>query len=185
MVADASPLAERLRDSRVGAVVIGPGAVAGDMLAGQVQLAVASGKSLVLDAAAIGAALPALHSAAIARPPAILTPHSGEFDRVFGSGAGSKLERTLAAARQCDAVVIHKGADTIIAAPDGRAVAAWPGSSYLASAGTGDVLAGACGAMLAAGHAPFEAACRAVAWHIAAARRIGAGLIADDLVERQ
>lgn len=181
IVTDALPLAERLRDRRVGAVVLGPGCMSGKALDDQVQLAVASGKALVLDAAAIDAAMPALAAAAMVRPPAILTPHGGEFDRVFGSGGCSKLDRTLAAARNSGCVVIHKGADTIIAAPDGRMAAAWPGSPHLASAGTGDVLAGACGAMLAQGHAPFEAACRAVGWHSAAARRVGRGLIADDL----
>jgi hydroxyethylthiazole kinase-like uncharacterized protein yjeF len=182
VVADALPLAERLRDRRLGAVVLGPGSAPGKALAAQAALAVQSGKPLVLDASAIDAALPLLKDAAMVCPPAILTPHSGEFDRAFGAGAGSKLDRTLAAARASGAVVIHKGADTIIASPDGRAFAAWPGSPHLASAGTGDVLAGACGAMLAQGHAPFEAAARAVWWHINQARRAGAGLIADDLV---
>lgn len=182
IIADAVSLAERLRDRRVGAVVLGPGSAPGAELDERVKLAVASGKSLVLDAAAIDTALPLLADAAMVRPSAILTPHSGEFERAFGSGVGSKFERTLAAARSSDCVIIHKGADTIVAAPDGRAVAAWPGSPYLASAGTGDVLAGACGAFLAQGHPPFDAACRAVAWHIAAARRIGRGLIADDLI---
>ncbi len=80
------------------------------------------------------------------------------------------------------AVVIYKGADTIIAAPDGRVAAAWPGSPWLATAGTGDVLAGACGAMLARGGDTFDAAVAAVGWHIAQAARIGPGLVADDLV---
>lgn len=185
VVTDAMPLADRLRDRRVGAVVLGPGTALGPVLDEQVRLAVAAGKPLVLDAAAIDAALPELGAAAMLVPPAILTPHAGEFDRAFGTGGGSKLERTMAAARTSGAVIIHKGADTIIAAPDGRAVAAWPGSAHLASAGTGDVLAGACGAMLAAGHGAFDAACRAVAWQIAAARRAGPGLIADDLVTRR
>jgi hydroxyethylthiazole kinase-like uncharacterized protein yjeF len=183
VVIDELPLAERLRDRRLGAIVLGPGSVASAELTNMAALAVAAGKPVVLDAAAIDAGLPALVESAMVRPPAILTPHSGEFDRVFGTKGGSKLDRTLAAARHSGAVVIHKGADTIIAAPDGRAVAAWPGSPYLASAGTGDVLAGACGAMLAQGFAPFDAACRAVAWHIARAQRVGPGLIADDLVE--
>lgn len=182
VVADAMPLSERLRDRRVGAVVLGPGSVSGAVLDALAAQVVASGKPLVLDAAAVAAALPLLAEAAMVRPAAILTPHGGEFDRAFGPSAGSKIDRTLAAARSSGSVIIHKGADTIIAAPDGRVVAAWPGSPHLASAGTGDVLAGACGAMLAKGLAPFEAACRAVAWHISAARRVGRGLIADDLL---
>lgn len=184
IVADASPRDERLRDRRVGAVVIGPGSVAGPELNAVVAQVVAAGKPLVLDAAAIDAGLPQLKAAGMVRPPAIMTPHGGEFDRVFGTGNDNKIDRTRAAARAAGAVIIHKGADTIIAAPDGRVAAAWPGSPWLASAGTGDVLAGACGAMLAAGHDPFIAACRAVAWHQAAARRVGPGLIADDLVAR-
>ncbi len=130
-------------------------------------------------AAAIAAALPRL-----AETPgnAILTPHEGEFARAFPELYGSKIDRTRAAAARTGAVVIYKGADTVIAAPDGRVVAAWPGSPWLATAGTGDVLAGACGAMLARGGDPFEAAVAAVGWHIARAARIGPGLVADDLV---
>jgi ADP-dependent NAD(P)H-hydrate dehydratase / NAD(P)H-hydrate epimerase len=182
VVNDALPLGQRLRDRRVGAIVLGPGSAAGTELDAQVAAVVVAGKALVLDADAIAAALPLLGAAPMLRPPAILTPHGGEFDRIFGPGGGSKLDRTLAASKATGAVVIHKGADTIIAAPDGRAAAAWPGSPHLASAGTGDVLAGACGAMLAQGLVPFEAACSAVRWHIARAHRTGPGLIADDLV---
>lgn len=182
VVHDTAPLAERLRDRRVGAVVVGPGSVPSRDFEAQVATVIAAGKPLVLDAAAIETGLAPLSAAAMVRPPTILTPHGGEFDRAFGTRGASKLDRTLAAARHSGAVVIHKGADTIIAAPDGRAVAAWPGSPNLASAGTGDVLAGACGAMLAQGFAPFEAACRAVRWHIDRAAQIGPGLIADDLV---
>jgi ADP-dependent NAD(P)H-hydrate dehydratase / NAD(P)H-hydrate epimerase len=182
VVRNALPLAERLRDRRIGAIIVGPGQEEGTALDQLTVQAVAAGKPLVLDAGAIKAALAPLAAAAMVCPPAILTPHSGEFDRAFGSGRGSKIDRTRAAAKKSGAVIIHKGADTIIAAPDGRVAAAWPGSPHLASAGTGDVLAGACGAMLAQGFAPFEAACRAVSWHMDRARSIGSGLIADDLV---
>ena len=182
VVRDTLPLADRLRDRRLGAVVLGPGAADGVALDQLTAQAVAAGKPLVLDAGAIKAGLAPLVASGMVRPPAILTPHSGEFDRAFGGGRGSKIDRTRAAAKKAGAVVIHKGADTMIAAPDGRVAAAWPGSPHLASAGTGDVLAGACGAMLAQGFAPFEAACRAVAWHIDRAKSVGAGLIADDLV---
>lgn len=182
VVQDDQPLAERLRDRRLGAVVLGPGQAEGEELDRLTAEVVAAGRPVVLDAGAIKAGLAPLAAAAMLRPPAILTPHGGEFDRAFGGLRGSKLDRTRAAAKKSGAVVIHKGADTIIAAPDGRVAAAWPGSPHLASAGTGDVLAGACGAMLAQGLAPFEAACRAVRWHSDRARSIGAGLIADDLV---
>ncbi|MBO9697407.1 MAG: NAD(P)H-hydrate dehydratase [Sphingopyxis sp.] len=170
---------ERLDDPRVGAVVIGPGFPAGDDLLFDVEAALDSGKPLVLDAAAIDAALPRLSETP---RKAILTPHEGEFARAFPQLYGSKIDRARAAAARTRAVVVYKGADTIIAAPDGRVAAAWPGSPWLATAGTGDVLAGACGAMLARGGDAFDAAVAAVGWHIAQAARIGPGLVADDLV---
>ncbi|KTE02197.1 bifunctional ADP-dependent (S)-NAD(P)H-hydrate dehydratase/NAD(P)H-hydrate epimerase [Sphingopyxis sp. H038] len=170
---------ERLDDPRVGAVVIGPGFPAGDELLFDVEAALDSGKPLVLDAAAIDAALPRLSETP---RKAILTPHEGEFARAFPQLYGSKIDRAKAAAVRTQAVVIYKGADTIVAAPDGRVAAAWPGSPWLATAGTGDVLAGACGAMLARGGDAFDAAVAAVGWHIAQAARIGPGLVADDLV---
>ncbi|WP_168452663.1 NAD(P)H-hydrate dehydratase [Sphingopyxis microcysteis] len=170
---------ERLSDPRVGAVVIGPGFPAGDELLFDVEAALDSGKPLVLDAAAIAAALPRLCETP---GKAILTPHEGEFARIFPELYGSKIDRAKAAAVRTGAVVVYKGADTVIAAPDGRVAAAWPGSPWLATAGTGDVLAGACGAMLAKGGDAFDAAVAAVGWHIAKAARIGRGLVADDLV---
>lgn len=170
---------ERLNDPRVGAVVIGPGFPASDELVFDVEAALDSGKPLVLDAAAIEAALPRLSET---RCKAILTPHEGEFARAFPQLYGSKIDRAKAAAVRTQAVVVYKGADTIIAAPDGRVAAAWPGSPWLATAGTGDVLAGACGAMLARGGDAFDAAVAAVGWHIARAARIGPGLVADDII---
>ncbi|ALJ12765.1 bifunctional ADP-dependent NAD(P)H-hydrate dehydratase/NAD(P)H-hydrate epimerase [Sphingopyxis macrogoltabida] len=170
---------ERLDDPRVGAVVIGPGFPAGDELLFDVEAVLDSGKPLVLDAAAIAAALPRLSETPCK---AILTPHEGEFARTFPQLYGSKIDRAKAAAVRTQAVVVYKGADTIIAAPDGRVAAAWPGSPWLATAGTGDVLAGACGAMLARGGDPFDAAVAAVGWHIARGQAIGPGLVADDLV---
>ena len=170
---------KRLGDPRVGAVVIGPGFPASDDLLFDVEAALDSGKPLVLDAAAIAAALPRLCTTPLR---AILTPHAGEFARAFPELYGSKIDRARAAAARTGAVVVYKGADTIIAAPDGRVAAAWPGSPWLATAGTGDVLAGACGAMLARGGDAFDAAVAAVGWHIAQAARIGPGLVADDLV---
>jgi hydroxyethylthiazole kinase-like uncharacterized protein yjeF len=170
---------ERLNDPRVGAVVIGPGFPAGDELLFDVEAALDSGKPLVFDAAAIAAALPRLSETP---RKAILTPHEGEFARAFPQLYGSKIDRAKAAAARTQAVIICKGADTIIAAPDGRVAAAWPGSPWLASAGTGDILAGACGAMLARGGDAFDAAVAAVGWHIARAAHIGPGLVADDMI---
>jgi hydroxyethylthiazole kinase-like uncharacterized protein yjeF len=174
---DGEGYADRLRDDRLGAVVIGPGYPAGDALDRDVAAALGSGKPLVLDAAAIASALPHPGEAR-----AILTPHEGEFSRAFPGLTGSKIDRALSASRQSGAVVVYKGADTVIAAPDGRVAAAWPGTPWLATAGTGDVLAGACGAMLARGGDAFDAAAAAVGWHIARAGAIGRGLVADDLV---
>jgi hydroxyethylthiazole kinase-like uncharacterized protein yjeF len=178
---DAARYGERLNDRRLCAVVIGCGYPASDSLDADVTAALDAGKSLVLDAAAIDAGLPKIR-ARRRGVPAILTPHEGEFARAFPDLDGNKIERAKAAAADSGAVVIYKGADTVIAAPDGRVVAAWPGSPWLATAGTGDVLAGACGAMLARGGDPFDAAVAAVGWHIAQAARIGPGLVADDLV---
>ncbi|APZ98365.1 NAD(P)H-hydrate epimerase [Sphingopyxis sp. QXT-31] len=178
---DGTRFEERLDDARVGAVVAGPGYPVADALNRDVAAALDSGKPLVLDAAAIASALPRLRALGGAVP-AILTPHEGEFAKAFPGLGGSKIGRAKAAAAEAGAVVIYKGADTVIAAPDGRVVAAWPGSPWLATAGTGDVLAGACGAMLARGGDAFDAAVAAVGWHIARARAIGRGLVADDLV---
>ncbi|UKK85021.1 NAD(P)H-hydrate epimerase [Sphingopyxis sp. BSN-002] len=178
---DAVRYGERLEDKRLGVVVIGCGYPASDSLGADVVAALDAGKPLVLDAAAIDAALPRLR-ARRGGVSAILTPHEGEFARAFPGLGGSKIERAKAAASDSGAVVIYKGADTVIAAPDGRVVAAWPGSPWLATAGTGDVLAGACGAMLARGGDSFDAAVAAVGWHIAQATRIGPGLVADDLI---
>ncbi|KTE22147.1 bifunctional ADP-dependent (S)-NAD(P)H-hydrate dehydratase/NAD(P)H-hydrate epimerase [Sphingopyxis sp. H050] len=178
---DAAGYGERLADKRLGAVVIGSGYPASDRLAADVAAALDAGKPVVLDAAAIDAALPRLRRQR-GDIPVILTPHEGEFARAFPDLRGSKIERAQAAAANSGAVLIYKGADTVIAAPDGRVVAAWPGSPWLATAGTGDVLAGACAAMMARGGDPFDAAVAAVGWHIAQAARIGPGLVADDLI---
>jgi hydroxyethylthiazole kinase-like uncharacterized protein yjeF len=159
-------------NERIGALLIGPGLVADEAL---LDAALGSGRPLVLDAGALAMLGGKRFDGAI------LTPHEGEFRRLFGQGAGSKVDRARAAAASCGAVIVYKGPDTVVAAPDGRAaIAANP--AWLASAGTGDVLAGIVAAMRARGLAPFEAACAAVWLHGRAARKAGPGLIADDLV---
>jgi len=157
----------RLDDERIGALLVGPGLV---------DAALASGRPLVLDAGALGML------GGKSFEGAILTPHAGEFRRLFGQRPGSKVGRARAAAAESGAVIVYKGADTVVAAPDGRAAIAPPASPWLASAGTGDVLAGIIAAMRASGLAPFEAACAGVWLHGRAADKAGPGMIADDLV---
>lgn len=167
-----------LEDPRIGALIIGPGL--GRDAAARVKLAeaLATPLPLVLDGDALHLTTPEALAARAA--PLILTPHEGEFAALFGTPPGSKLDRARAAAARSGAVVVLKGADTVIAAPDGRAAIAPTGAPWLATAGTGDVLAGAIGAAFAKSDA--FAAARAGVWrHAAAARRCAAGMIADDL----
>jgi hydroxyethylthiazole kinase-like uncharacterized protein yjeF len=166
-----------LEDPRIGAVLVGPGM--GD-IPHVLTLALTSKAPVVIDADAIGQ---------IGEPErlkghdAVITPHEGEFVRLFGELPGGKADRALAAAAKSDAVVVYKGADTLVAAPDGRLGFAPPAPAWLASAGTGDVLAGIIAALRAQGMAGFEAACAAVWLHGRAAEIAGPGMIADDLVE--
>jgi ADP-dependent NAD(P)H-hydrate dehydratase / NAD(P)H-hydrate epimerase len=171
-----------LADARLSSIVIGCGLGRSVKAQEQVNAALAIGKPLVLDADALALVDPAQlkqrqHST-------ILTPHEGEFVRLFGALDGSKIDRARLAAARCGQIVILKGADTVIAAPDGRVRVARPASHWLASAGTGDVLAGIAGTMAAQLADPFDAACAAVWLHAEAARRAGPAFIADDLPER-
>ena len=170
------PLA-RLDDPRIGALLLGPGLLADAEGHGLLDAALVTAHPLVLDAGALR--LLADRGPADLRE-AILTPHDGEFRALFGEGTGSKVERARAAAVWSGAVIVYKGADTVVAAPDGRA-AIGTAPHWLASAGTGDVLAGAIAALRAGGRNAFAAACAGVWLHSRAAELAGPGLIADDL----
>lgn len=165
-----------LDDKRIGAVLLGPGLTADDEGRALLEAVLASGHRLVLDAGALR-----LLAATGGLENAILTPHEGEFVALFGDLPGSKIERARAAAAQSGAVIVYKGPDTVVAAPDGRA-AIGTAPHWLASAGTGDMLAGAIAAQRASGSGAFEAACGGVWLHGRAAELAGPGLIADDLV---
>jgi ADP-dependent NAD(P)H-hydrate dehydratase / NAD(P)H-hydrate epimerase len=166
----------RLDDPHIGALLVGPGLGrdGGPLL----EQALAARRPLVLDGdvfALLG------DPARLNGLDAILTPHEGEFKELFGTLEGGKPERALETARRAQAVVVYKGPDTIVASPDGRAAFASPAPAWLATAGTGDVLAGITAAMRARGLAPFEAACAAVWLHGRAAQIAGPHMIADDL----
>lgn len=172
-------------DERVGAVAVGPGLGRGAAAARTLDRILAGGRAAVIDADALGLiAETGLERLAGATATPILTPHQGEFDRLFGSLDGSKVEQARAAARRAAAVIVCKGADSVVAAPDGRAAIAPPAPHWLASAGTGDVLTGIIAARRAAGMDAFEAACAGIWLHGRAAELCGAGLVADDLVDR-
>ena len=172
-----------LDDPRLSACIIGPGAGVGLATREAALAMLASGKPTVLDADGLTSFVgdPRLLRDAI-RGIAVLTPHEGEFRRLFpGIEHASKLERARAAARASDATVLLKGPDTVIAAPDGRAAISTHGTPWLATAGSGDVLAGIVGGLLAQGMPGFEAACAGAWLHGEAGRVAGPNLTADDL----
>ncbi|MEO7826248.1 MAG: NAD(P)H-hydrate dehydratase, partial [Allosphingosinicella sp.] len=174
-------LDEALSDRRVTAILAGPGLGRLPESSDRLKRAMATACPIVLD----GDALWLLAEGSQSRErsaPIVTTPHAGEFHRLYGD-SGSKLEAARSAAARTGDTIVYKGPDTIVAAPDGRAAIARTGSSWLASAGTGDVLAGIVAARCAAGSPPFEAACAGVWLHGRAARLAGPGLVADDLID--
>jgi hydroxyethylthiazole kinase-like uncharacterized protein yjeF len=185
--------AELLNEKRLKAYVIGPGAGIGERTKDFVLTALSAKRSIVLDADALTsfAAAPEQLFEAIKRaqdPQVVLTPHEGEFPRLFSDLSNkhpgrSKLERVRDAAARSGAVVLLKGPDTTVASPDGRATIAANAPPWLATAGAGDVLSGMIAGLLAQGVAAYEAASIAVWMHGEAAREAGPGLIAEDLPE--
>ena len=164
-------------DPKIGCLVVGPGL--GD-IPPVLTLALTGGRPVLIDADAIGLVG---DPERLRGHDTIVTPHAGEFAKLFGALPGSKADQTLAAAQASGAVIVYKGPDTIVAAPDGRVGFAPPAPGWLASAGTGDVLAGIIAAMRARGLPSFEAACAGVWLHGRAAERAGPTMIADDLIE--
>ena len=190
-------LTEVLSDSRINCVCAGPGLGLDGNSSRLVDSLLKSARHLVLDADALtvfGGRQRELFDGLDGN--AVLTPHAGEFRQLFpdlhdrisrGGPDGSKLTATVLAARRSNATILHKGHDTVVANPDGRAfvVAATGRDSapWLATAGSGDVLAGMVSGLMARGWGPTDAACAAAWLHFAAARRFGPGLIAEDLPE--
>ncbi|HEY3658597.1 MAG TPA: NAD(P)H-hydrate dehydratase [Steroidobacteraceae bacterium] len=174
-------VAHLLADSRYTALLIGPGAGVNETTRARALAMLATRRAVLLDADAISvfADRPAALSEAI-KGPCILTPHEGEFARLFDA-AGDKLRRARAAAQASGAIIVLKGADTVIAAPDGRAVVNTNAPASLATAGSGDVLGGIMLGLMAQGMNAFLAAAAGVWLHGAAAADFGPGLLAEDL----
>ena len=182
-----------LADPRLNALAIGPGVGVGAATCELVLAGLAGERAVVLDADAITSF--SGHPQRLAEAvqgrrgrATILTPHEGEFSRYFGAldtrtKVGSKLERARLAAQVSGSVVVLKGGDTVVAAPDGRAAIAANAPAYLATAGAGDVLTGMAAGLLAQGMPAFEAAAAAVWLHGEAGSAAGHGLISEDLPE--
>lgn len=181
-----------LADRRKNAILLGPGGGVGAPMRMAIEQALGPERYGVLDADALtsfagdAAALHQTIAAHRASGRVVITPHEGEFQRLFSAQddiaqADSKLIRASRAAAFLDAVVLLKGPDTVIAAPDGRAMIHAHATPWLATAGSGDVLAGIITGLLAQGAEPFAAACGGAWLHGEAGLRFGPGLIADDL----
>jgi hydroxyethylthiazole kinase-like uncharacterized protein yjeF len=186
-------LARMLADARLNAVVLGPGGGVGAPMRDQVLAALKGARAVVLDADALTSfadAPEALFSAIAARAPSptVLTPHEGEFARLFKNGPqqtemASKCDRAMGAAKASGATVLLKGSDTVVASPQGPMSITENAPPWLATAGSGDVLAGFVAGLLAQGMPAFEAASAAAWLHGETGGEAGPGLIAEDLPE--
>jgi len=184
IVTETAPLPEALTDPRITAVLVGPGLGRGGAARTALANALDKGSALLLDADALVLLRPDMLPQG---KPILATPHDGELEilcRGFGVIADGRRERALALARMSGMVVLAKGPDTCVAAPDGRLALAPPAPSWLSVAGTGDVLAGIAASRMASGIDPFTAACEAVWLHGDAARRAGAAFTPSKLAER-
>ncbi|CAN5370492.1 bifunctional ADP-dependent NAD(P)H-hydrate dehydratase/NAD(P)H-hydrate epimerase [soil metagenome] len=180
IVQSADDPADAFADPRIAVTLVGPGLGRDESSIARMASALAAGHRAVVDADGL-LALKSLGFKVLPRC-AILTPHKGEFDALFGPLEGNPIVQAQAAAAHSGAVVVLKGAHSVVAAPDGRAAVSRAASSWLSTAGTGDVLAGLCAARLAVTHDPFRAACEAVWLHGEAARRAGPAFVADELI---
>ncbi|MBB3896901.1 NAD(P)H-hydrate dehydratase [Roseococcus suduntuyensis] len=180
MLVSEAPLAALIEALPRAVFLAGPGLPLDGATRAALAALHAARRATVLDAGALTACAgaPELLSGA-----ALLTPHAGEFTRLFGPPGEDRPATVRAAAARTGAVVLLKGSDTLIAAPDGRLVINHGAPPWLATGGTGDVLAGMAAALLAQGMEPFEAAAAAAWWQGAAARHAGPGLLAEDLPE--
>lgn len=183
LVCDPHPLAEALTDKRLAALLIGPGLGRDGTAREALAVVLSEQRPSVLDADAL--VLLAPRSLAAHTAPLIVTPHEGELvclEQAFGlDGTGSKVDRAVALASAARMVVVAKGPDSVVAAPDGRIAYAPRGSSWLSTAGTGDVLAGTIASRLACGEDAFDAACQGLWLHAEAARLCGAAFSAGQL----
>jgi len=180
---DNDSFVEFIGERRITACLVGPGNGVSSSTRELALAALRSGKPVVLDADALTVFedRTSMLNDAISGP-CVLTPHDGEFTRLFDT-SGDKVARVRRAAAHSGSVVVLKGADTVIAAPDGRAVINENAPPDLATGGSGDVLAGFVTGLMAQGQSPFDAACTAVWLHGAAAAAFGPGLVADDIIE--